>query len=211
MAHNLKTLGLALIAVLAMSAVAVSAAQASEPEFHVEEASAIIKGEQVGKNTLTLTGGKVQCSSGTFEGEVSSTTFTELEVSASYGECIGLGLATVWHMNGCKYLGRMVLGSNPPTTVTDIVCPAGKEITITIGKKCVVHIPPQKTIKHIVWDNSGSGKNRDLVATVTEEGIAYTETPGCIFPGTYSNGTYFATETHKAFNKSGSQVGLWAE
>jgi hypothetical protein len=211
MIRKLKTIGLVLVAAFALSAVAAAAAQAEAPEFHGEEGPVTYVGEQLESATFTGTGGAVKCTKGTWEGSSSTTTTTEIEFEATSGGCTALGLPVVWDFNGCTYPSRMVLGSSPPTTVTDIKCPAGKEVTITIGKICVVHVPPQKGIKHVVWDNVGSGRTRDFKATMTEEGITYTETTGCPFPGTYKNGTYFATVTVKGRNSKGEQQGIWAE
>jgi hypothetical protein len=211
MTRNWKAFAMTLVAAFAISALAAAAAQA-EPEFHTEESSATLRGEQVETNAFELEGGIMECSSTTLTGTSSSTTFTEFEVEASYAGCEMLGLAAQIDMNGCVYRSRMVLFSNPPTTITDILCKPKNEITFTIPSiGCVVHIPPQNGIKHVVWTNQGSGKNRDIKANITEENITYTETKGCIFPGTYSNGVYFGTETFKAFNGGGNQQGFWAQ
>ena len=211
MIRNRKILGLAGVVVLAIAALAVSVAWAEAPEFHVGEAPATIKGEQIGSNTLTLQGGSVKCTTGTLEAAMSGTTSSSLEFSATYEGCKYAGVAATWHMNGCKYSDTLVIGSVPPTTVTDLKCPAGKEVTITTTPGCVVHIPPQEGVKHTIWDKEGAGANADLKATVTETGIKYTETSGCFFPGTYSNGVYNATETHKAVKGGGVQVPLTVE
>jgi hypothetical protein len=209
MIRNLKALGLTLIAVLAISALAAAGAQAEAPEFHTEGEATSVKAEQVEQAVFTLTGGAVKCTTVTLEGTVGP---TNIEVGGSYEGCKYAGQAVVWDMNGCKYSSTMVIGSSPPTTLTDLKCPAGKEITITnTSSGCVVHIPPQSDIPHVIWANAGSGSTRDLKNTITESGIKYTETSGCLFPGTYSNGVYKGSETYKAFNSKGVQIGLWVE
>jgi hypothetical protein len=201
-----------LVGVLATGLLAAAGAQAS-PEFHVESAPATIEGSQTTTQELKVTTGVVKCTTVTTKGTLASTTSTELEVEPTYGGCKAFGVNATWAANGCKYKSTMVIGSNPPTTVTDVVCPAGKEMTITpTGINCVIHIPPQNNIKHVVWDKEGSGATRDLKATLTEEGITYSETgAGCFFPGTYNTGVYFGTETVKARKAESVQQGIWAE
>jgi hypothetical protein len=97
------------------------------------------------------------------------------------------------------------------TSYTDIICPAGKEITVTTAA-CVVHIPPQTFIEHVLWSNQGGGGPLlHITETITETGITYTETAGCSFPGKHTDGAVKGTETIVGENSKGKQEGIWVE
>ncbi len=204
-------LGLALTAALALSSATASAALAKAPEFHAEEAPVTYRGEQVEAKKFTMDGGTAECSTGSFEGVGFSTASTELELAASYAGCTAFESPATWSMNGCTYRSTMVVGSFPPTSVTDIICPVGKEITITTPG-CVVHIPPQNNVKHVIWKNQGGGGPLlHITETITEEGIAYTETAGCAFPGKHTDGVALGTVTIVGENSEGEPESIWVE
>ncbi len=112
MTRNLKTLGLALAAVLALSAVVASAASAAPkltPE--PEEYPVTVKGSQSTTNVFSLEGGrKVECTTATFEGTINSKAEAEeskLTLTPTYSGCTATILGnvdlTTITMNGCKF------------------------------------------------------------------------------------------------------------
>jgi hypothetical protein len=210
MTRKPKLLTLSLVAVIALSAISASAAQAKAPEFHAEEAPVTYIGEQVETRKFVVDSGTVQCETATDKGMSEFTASTELEVETTFGGCTAFESEAKWSMNGCYYRSTMVVGSSPPTSVTDVVCPIGKEITITTPG-CVIHVPPQLSVKHALWKSQGSGLNRDLTETITEEGITYTETSGCISPGKHTDGVSFGSITFIGQNSKGKQEGIWVE
>lgn len=211
MTRKPRPLAIALAATFVLSLVAASAAQAKAPEFHAEEAPVTYIGKQVETIKFEVESGTVKCETATFKGTSELMASTQLELEATYEGCTAFESPTKYAMNGCKYRDTMVVGSEPPTTVTDIICPVGKEITITTASGCVTHVPPQELIKHAIWKSQGSGTTRDLTETVTEQGITYTETSGCLFPGTHHTGVSLGTITYEGQNSKGKQEGIWVE
>jgi len=112
MIRNFKALGLALVAVLAMSAVVASAAQAV-PSFTASSYPAFATGSNtIGGETFTTPGGTVQCDSH-YKVEKYRTTTTEglpspgsstVTVTPEYTDCVAFGfLGASVKMNSCDY------------------------------------------------------------------------------------------------------------
>ncbi|HST70733.1 MAG TPA: hypothetical protein VLI94_13885 [Solirubrobacterales bacterium] len=181
---KLKTLGLAMVAVLAMSAFVASAAQAqytasSYPTTATAESS-------LGNDVFTTEGGTVECASH-FEGTLNEAS-TTLTVTPTYTNCKAFGFASATvTMNGCAYVFHRVSKSSSDVTIE---CPAGKVITIVAGN-CEVTIGAQGQLSSISTSNSGSHVN----AQANVSGIHYTVTKDgflCTFTGTggKTGGTY---------------------
>jgi hypothetical protein len=93
MTRNLKALGMALIAVFAMSAVAVSSAAAAE--YHSSATPTTLSGTQVATNKFHVPGaGTVECSGANFPGTVTGKTVKEIRVTPEYSGCVAFGFAT---------------------------------------------------------------------------------------------------------------------
>lgn len=221
MTRKLKALGLALVAVLAMSAMATAAAQAATPEFHTEEA-ATIKGKgplaghthyfkftnELNKNIFT------ECPESELAGTTLAKTVTSLTLAPTYNKCKTAGMAAEFKPNECDFVVQLVAGSVPPTATFDIVCPGKNEITIE-DAVCTIHIEPQTGLKHILLGtNTEVGAKRDVDAVVEIIGLKYTITTGCPFQNkneTRSDGRYTEEVTLQAFKAGGAQQGLWVE
>ena len=228
MIRKAKVLGLALVAVLSMSAVAASGAQA-ETWFHSDVNPTVITGEETETNKFVTSGGNVKCTSKfdatsegtkteTKPGEVTYTTKT-ITIKPTYSNCTAFGFvgATI-DMNSCDYLFHLTQNT-PPTATVDVVCNPGDDITITTSF-CTVHVPAQTNLAHVVFESTGATTNtKDIDATLTFEGIKYTETSGCFVPGERANGTYTGKVTLKGFEDKGpkgsytegNQAGIWIE
>jgi hypothetical protein len=183
MIRNLKVLGLALVVVLAMSAMVASAASASS--YTASSYSATTTGSNTaGKETLTTVGGTVQCDSH-FQGTLASANST-LTITPKYTNCVAFGFlnATVDFM-GCDYLFHSgpAQGGGVYFHTVDIVCPEGSgPITITAGT-CKVDIPAQTGLAMV--------KTTNVAGTLTvEPNISFITTNvtgdgfGCPFTGT---------------------------
>ena len=202
MIRNLKVLGLALAAVFALSAV--GAATASAQGKITSTGPFIVTGTETGlagSNALTAFGLTVECPNSTYSGGLNNTTphqglpsgSTTVTITPHYADephgCLvtpGNFRLTV-DMNGCDYLAHVgattggVAGTYGGTI--DIVCPTGKEITLTIftstsdltaGKvMCVQHVPPQVGLTggHVTQTTGGH-----LGLTGPIKGIKMTET-----------------------------------
>jgi hypothetical protein len=192
---NLKTLGLTIVAVLAMSALAASAASASQYTASAYPATAT-GANTVGDETLTTTGGPVQCKSH-FTGTLAAASST-LTVTPKYTECKAFGFlnATV-AFNGCDYLfhAGAAKGGGVYDNSVDVVCPAGKAVTIAAGT-CEVDVPAQTGLKNVKTTNLASGtitvepNVTPITMNVTKDGF------GCPFHGTgHSTATYHGDVT----------------
>jgi hypothetical protein len=213
MTRKLKTLGLALIAVFAMSAVASATASAVGPEFHSGATSGTVKGTNVGEETFTVTAGTVKCSSATYTGTYSASTVTSQIVTPAYSGCVAFGFVnTPIDVNGCQF--RFNQPTEPSkgdyvSTVDIINCTKPMEVT---AANCTVTIGNQAGLSGVTWDNVTTATPSHLTATTNISGIKYTQDPkGEFLPcnsSTDTNGTYVGTNTVKAFNGSGTQVSL---
>jgi len=155
MTRNLKAIGLALVAVLAMGAVAASGAQAAvhfTSSLNGTDTGSTLSGTQTTTNVFeTSATNKVSCKIAKFSG-VAAGTATEQTIEPTYEQCTGFGLPATVTMNKCDYLfttpTKMALDEY--TGKVDLVCPAntvvevhlylfeepwaGTACTITVGK-----------------------------------------------------------------------------
>jgi len=164
MYRNLKALGLALVAVFAMSAIAASAAQA-QPTLTSEVSPVTLTGSGGGYESgekLHAFGQSVECEGSTFHTALTATPATEIVAEATYGpECRTAvqHLPATVTMNGCTYRFynlKFVAAGHYDATV-DIVCPPEKVIEVHIyathtthtEKKslCTLTVPPQKELE----------------------------------------------------------------
>jgi hypothetical protein len=184
MIRNLKVLGLALVAVLAMSIMVASAASASQYTGSAYPTTGTGQNTS-GKETFTTPGGTVQCDSH-FEGPLSAASST-LTVTAKYTNCIAFGFinATV-HFNFCGYLfhAGAAKGGGVYDNSIDIVCPAGTGPVTIKAATCHVLIPAQTGLKNVKTTNLAGGtvtvqpEVSNITMNVIEDGF------GCPFPGT---------------------------
>ena len=216
MIRNLKTFGLALVGVFALSA-AVSAVASAQQGTLTSTGPVTLTGEETpkppepGKNALTYNGLRVECNESTYTGHkynvtphtlipVGATTFT---ITPHYKQT-GVGTenckvnpgefrATV-DMNGCDYvahIGGTTGGVVGTYTVTfDIVCPVGKEITLTVWTSgaddtngvvpmCIQHIPAQAGLGGAHLTDTGNG-HIDLTGPI--KNIKVTQTKSTTHP-----------------------------
>jgi hypothetical protein len=199
MIRNLKTLGVALGAVLALGAMAASSASAVDTitgpagEFPVTATSESHKFE------ITGPGVSRQCTSAHFEATANNGS-KEVTVTPTYKGTINVMPLTTHcnaasiHMNGCKYiLTGNTTGEDKPAVGKDatvwIECEPGTEIAITtLG--VILHIPAQTpTAGGVTYTGNVPSAGKVTVHT-TVTGITYTCTPAlaCFFTGIPSEG-----------------------
>jgi hypothetical protein len=176
MTRNLKALGLTLVAVFAMSAIAASAAQAV-PTLTSEVSPVTLEASGGGLGSgqqFKVFGSSVECESSHFHSPLTTTPATEITIEPEYGpECrTATGLEDTVTMNGCDYLfhnlQKVAVGHYNATV--DIKCPEGKVIEVHIyathtthaEKKalCTLTIPAQTNLeKATVTTKTTSGSN----------------------------------------------------
>jgi len=223
MIRKFKALGLALVAVFAMSAVVASAASATSGTLTAEGKATTATGTQVGEHVFTLTSHPVsggfastKCKKAHFHGIGTVTDGAKsVTVTPTYSECTAFGLpATISH-EGCDY----TLSTGTPTATagwhvnTNVTCPAGKAIRI-VAQTCEVTVGSQGPLTTSEVTNSGtSGTTMDLLLHTKITGIHYTVVKdgiGCPLSGTgtFTNGDYDGTTTVIGLDALGAHVGI---
>lgn len=200
MIRNMKLTGLVVITALAIGSIGASTATADE--FKSEAAS----GELLGageSEVFKVQGGEIKCTTAKYAGAVSSTSFSSFSMSATYSGCTFAGLAATINMNGCTYKTNINTSAGNTTGTVDVVCPAGKEITVTapsVGTaKCIVHVPAQTGLSTVSYSNVGAGTTKEVHAhiSITNEKFSQTagtaETGNCATADNQTNGTYTKT------------------
>jgi hypothetical protein len=194
--NNLKTLGLALVAVFAFSAMAASSASAVDTFTGPAGSIPITATGTNNKLEITGAGAKFECTTAHFAGTTTSGS-KEITVTPTYSgtmnvtphttHCSGTGPPLHVHMNGCAYiLTGNTTGEDPPVVGKDatvwIECPivggVQKEITTTnTGLGVTIHIPPQTpTTGGVRYTNNVPVAGQVTIHT-TLTGITYTCTP----------------------------------
>jgi hypothetical protein len=214
MTRKIKGLGLAFVAIAAMSMVAVSAAQASEVHATTAATSVSAFAQQLTQNVFITNAGSVKCTQATLEGTVndqgqSAEQLTAIEgtATATYATCQAFGQAAAIDMNGCKFTFTNNNGAQPPVTTAlrayiDITgCTTGKSIEVTPQLNCVLTVPEQHNLGHVGFTNEGTAPNEDVKLTATVTGIKYQsheECPSMIPTETRTDGQFTGTTTLQA-------------
>lgn len=195
MMRNIKALGLAFVAIFAMSAVVASAAQAnafmSEGNVTAAISADQIKGED---HVFTVEGNKVECETAHFAtaGEVSSPTGS-ITVHPSYSGCtafsfVGASVTTT----GCDYtLGvGSIIETGKYNGKLNLTCSGSSKIVISAGTCEATVSGPQEFGSGITYTNAGAA----VTVAANVSGIKTNKTKDgflCPFKGTGEvNGTY---------------------
>jgi hypothetical protein len=217
MIRKFKALGLALVAVFAMSAVVASAAQATAGTLTAEGKTVIATAEQVGEHEFVLTDHETEpgkfantkCKKAVFTGTAGVTDgATSVTAHPVYTECTAFGQPATITTTGCDY----VLKTGTPTAggwhvTTDVVCGAFSVIKIVTGT-CEVTVDSQTGLNTSEATNSGGGGTAmDLLLHTNITGIHYTVTKdsiGCPLKGIgfFNKGDYTGTTTVKAHDST---------
>ncbi|MDX6622187.1 MAG: hypothetical protein QOE75_119 [Solirubrobacterales bacterium] len=221
MIRNLKALGVCAIAVLAMSAVVASAAQAAD-DIQAGSYPATIDGVQTNENVLSNGIRSVTCAEATLTGTLSEKSKT-VTINPSYSACTGNGSTTATvTTTGCSFVldpTETVAGTNGTGTV-DVVC-SGSGITIDIwatGKKhseaklCRLVVPSQKGITGGTYHNREVGGKKVIDLNFASSNVLVNRTEGTAVncgAATKTEGTYNGALRGSATNEGGSQIDLW--
>jgi len=199
-----KVLGLAVVAVCAISVVAAANASAAV-EFRSNGNKAVtLTGEQHTNNHVFTVGfGSTTCTKAKFEGTANTSPTPSVTLSAAYGaaaggSCAFAGIPIEMHMNGCD-IKLFAAGTE------NLECPEGKEITLTAIQagvtKCIVHIPAQTGLTGVTYTNVGAGETEEVTMhiDITNQ-IKYSQTEGtglgkCPTSDGQANGSYTGTAT----------------
>ena len=188
MTGNFKSLGLALVAALAISAMVASLASADE--FQSESEGITLVGAQekhleggIEKNDqFTTSGGVLQCTTVSYSGSQSSKKASSLSVKPAYSGCTFAGLSAEVQTNGCEFVYTFVEATT--NGEEQLKCPAGEEVTFYDGpastRRCVIHIGAQKIggIEGVIFANLGSGPTLEVRISVNAGKVKYAQTAG---------------------------------
>jgi hypothetical protein len=201
-----------------MSAFMASAAQAVQGKFtntHAKNLTARQDDDEgqnttTGLQTFTTTSGAVTCDEVHAETRNLAVTSELTEITAQNVKYNDNGLTTckgpfstkpTIEFNGCDYLftaGERV-GVSDLTTQAHIVCPVGKQITIT-APFCQIHVPDQRPTGHIVFKNvpTPNQQRTHITGEATVTGITYQGTELCSSAAT---GQYKGNITIRGFKE----------
>jgi hypothetical protein len=191
MMRNLKVLGLALVAMFAMSAVAAS--MASADDLTSESSPVTLTGAQEENDVFTTTAGNTSCKEVKYKSAPTATPTTTVSVTPEYPEktagglqnCTALGFPAKVDTNGCTYLFH--IGAGVTTGTLDIVCAGSNEITVTANntatEKCIIHVKGQTGLGPITYTNVGSGTTRELTVSAKITNLSYSHTRPAGEPG----------------------------
>jgi hypothetical protein len=146
--------------------------------------------------------GVASCGSHTLTGEFG---LSSQALTAAYSECLAGGLPLPFSMGGCSY----VMHISGKLDIVGETC-ASKPITISYPSWCTLTIGPQNGLTGLTYSVKGSGSSRSVTQAGEAVGLKYTIT-GCEYAGTYTNGTYRASDSFTAATKAGGALGFWAE
>ncbi len=204
MIRKLKTLGLALVAALALSAVGAASASAWfdwEGEKHPTPTGSAKSIQVFATKTEELSCEELSFDGGEIDG-------AEIKATPTFGKCTFTGetsLPADVDSAGCQLAFHT-------DSKMEIDCPAGKEIhvSVTVGKlKLDCLTIPEQTPKTpaALFTNQGTGASRDILVKSEVEGIKYTRKGAC-GSGTFEDASYHGEITVKG-DTDGKQVGVW--
>ena len=227
MTRNLKVLGLALVAAVAVSAALTSAAQGAT-KFTCASYPCILTGEPISHNgtkdhTITLnTGLSVSCSTVTFEGTIAKALENEsVTITPTYHGCIsGPGGPVTVDMNGCDYVfrgGTETSEHHFTSGLTDLKCPGSGPIihfyanaTDHANKKpaCTITIIPENNLSGNTYTNTTEPiDDVDVTSTintqVTKHGLLCGNATTAVFTGGTTMRAY-----EDVSGKCGKQINL---
>jgi uncharacterized membrane protein len=188
MIRNLKMLGVAFAAVLALSAVAATTASAEGKVTCSSYPCKMTGVSAVGNSTFKTEAGTVECK-GHAEATINEAS-SELTLVGTATECKAFGfLGATVNTNGCDGLSTTPkkIGTDQWTATGHMICPAGKTIEITAGT-CKLTIGPQTpSSAHTIITNKTEATPDVVELTGSATGINYTVVTdgfGCPFAGT---------------------------
>lgn len=230
MTPQIRRIGPALLAALAIGAVAAPAAVAETEKFHTElagEGNTSITGEKAENQVFTGDFGTITCTKAlpeTYDLKEGSPTLEDLSLKVHYTNCTTAGgMQVISGMRGCRFTmtkpTNVVHTAGPPAVIhsksaVHITCPPEEVIEFEIvATGCVITIPAQTPTTASTFDLTSQGAPKDILLTPTMEGIHYTM-DGFFCGGgggTTTNGVYKGALTLKGYDTiTGTQVGIWA-
>ena len=212
MIRNLKMMGLALVAMMALGAVLASSAFA-QFEAEKEPVTLTTSSNEMQKFAPTAGGTAFECTTLTISANTPKTKASEtLEVHPTYSNCeTFLGAAMSITTTGCNYVFHLKKGETKGTT--DVECEAGKKIVIKMGSICTYEIGTQTGLGSITYKNVGAGTTREVIVEPNLGGVTWTRITNDFFcPAGGSTGTYVGNSTITGENAAGTEhIGVFVD
>jgi len=203
MIHKIKTFGIAVVAILALSATLTSAASAQ----FTTTADATITAEETLAHTFKFTGQNVVCSVAPLHGTAPAASFKTINLQPTYTGCLYggaeakvTGFGKPGEANRCWY-------SFASDTSAALACNGG-DVTIEFGS-CVVHIPAQALGGGaLTYTNGTASGKKDITVALSFTKITATHTDAFLCPflanGHAEEGTLTGENTITATSGGGS-------
>ncbi len=179
--------------------------------FQADQYPATLSAQQAAGAPVSVgvEGGSLTCSSVTASGALASGADTTLALAPAASGCELFGGGATLSFNGCGY--EFHAGTGTSSTM-DIVCPAGKSITVEAGS-CAMSIPAQAGLSAVNASNDTGSSPKKLKLAHSVNGLQYTKTKDgllCKFSGTGSktDGTYGGTFSVSATDAGGKAIGV---
>lgn len=213
---KLKAAGLALVAMLALSAMLAATASA---KYDSEKEVTALLGTSEGASTFATDFGNLVCQHTELTGLQTGTavgggvfTSNHWTLHGTYKECKALGFNATVDTTGCDttFTPPTKTEFTGPHAVVDLIKsgPAACDINIVAaGGLCSINIPEQTEMGLVDFMNEGAGATRDVTIDKTTTSIDYTGVGG-FCSGSGTNGTFKGTATVKGFSGA-NQVGIW--
>ncbi len=166
--RDLKAFGLTLVAVIAMGAIAASAASANQ--LHYWPTAVAVASNATQNFQYETEGQTVQCTTISGSSQASALTASEVTVSPTYSGCKVPGIASSSaevSMNGCNYVFTIEAAAN--SGAVHLKCLEGKQITITVKafgvSICSFHIGDQTPSGVADYANGGTTKAKSTTGS----------------------------------------------
>lgn len=209
---NIKLMGLACIAMLALAAM-LGAAVASASQFRSEAYPVAFKGKGgtaesealYFKGNGGIKGGSFRCEAGSLTASASAAS-SAVSLVPSYGGCTISGVGATFKPNGCSFVLHSTNESAPYKGTMDIACAKEGEALEASNAGCKLTIPAQSGLGGVSFTNSGKGRARTIVSIANLTGLKYTFAKGCAekVVGTFEGGTLESGTTISGTNEKGT-------
>ena len=171
MTRKLKALGLALVAVFAVSAVMASGASANDlfTSDSVNEKT-IITGNQTTKLKFTILGQPIECEVVHFEGTQSGDKVNDITLTPKFEKCTYNGSAAQTTLNNCKLTITSETNATGHNVVHIVDCPTAAPWefhTIVGGATCTLTIIEQTPGEGVKFTNETTGPKKALIMHLT--------------------------------------------
>jgi hypothetical protein len=201
MKRNLKALGLALVAVFALSVVAASAASAAGEKFHaaVEPSVVTANNEGEGNHVFAAGGTEVKCTTAKFAGTATAKTATSQTVHPTYSGCTFLGETATIDTAGCNYILYSEVPAGGDAKV-EIECSGSNQIKVT-APGCTLSFGSQVTVGGATYANLATNPKTTTVKSTTK--ATFTKSGALCFLVSGNEGTYTGSVITKTYEDKG--------